>query len=240
MLSQNYRPLRVLFVAINLLLLALLCATVKAQVNEYGLTPQEQAKVDALYKQVEPTFRLAPIPKITLSPYIPPTAAEAAHIKDLIRYLADIDTAKLEYLEYSTYESGHPSFEPLPAAANPAEPYRWKHPVWGRRPGPSSPFVELVRLGPRALPLLLASLDDPTPGKLVEKIGWGVEYFEDVPVNPANTREMGILAKRNIETGWRTFLQPRKTPSNYKIIRLRRRAVSRFVSGISASWLSAR
>src|SRR5579862_8732056 len=61
----------------------------------------------------------------------------------------------------------------------------------------SGDVVELVKLGPRAIPFLLKALDDPTPTKLVIKPpmpGTGAMWFADeLPGNPAGANEQKVI-----------------------------------------------
>ncbi len=60
----------------------------------------------------------------------------------------------------------------------------------------SQDLLELVKLGPKALPYLLAALDDRTPTKLVIPSHWayGMFWFKnELSGNPANTNEQAMV-----------------------------------------------
>ena len=64
----------------------------------------------------------------------------------------------------------------------------------------SGDVVELVKLGPRAIPFLLEALDDRTPTKLVMKppmpgIG-GMWFADELPGNPAGANEQKVIESR--------------------------------------------
>lgn len=146
-----------------------------------------------------PPVRLEAIPSIKLAPVGPPKAGEVARIKDLIGQLAQID--RRDFGPQHTVTGT--LFAPIPRSEF----------LGARRLFPPDrsyfkPFVELVRLGPRALPFLLDALDDATPTKLVLKREgeWNMMVFDnDMVGNPANAREWKILAGMPDRTkGWRT------------------------------------
>jgi hypothetical protein len=133
--------------------------------------------------------RLDPIPKITLPPPLPPSATESAHIKQLIAQLAQIDHPDFGM---SPTMSGT-AFAPISGSQS-AGAFLLTNPGLKR----SDAFTELVRLGPRALPFLLAAVDDKTPTRYTVGLGgilsW-MQFSNEFPINLANVREKSIVAK---------------------------------------------
>jgi hypothetical protein len=114
---------------------------------------------------------LTEIPDIILDPQPPLTKEEEAQILKLIGNLARIDSPDFGL---SPTLSGS-AFVPIPAARQAATLLLTDHNL-----KTSEDFVELVKLGPKALPLLLKSLDDQTPTKLVITHDWmdGIMWFQ--------------------------------------------------------------
>ena len=121
--------------------------------------------------------------RIKMEPRPALTDAEKVHIESLIQSLAEID--KPDWGMSSTVAGTR--F--VPVGGRP----RWTMGMLGINHGlqTNSAFKELVALGPDALLILLKSLDDQTPTKLVfdHKDFMGAWYAEEVGINPANLGE---------------------------------------------------
>jgi len=127
-------------------------------------------------------IRATGVPAIKLRASPPPTPAESARIKQLIANLGQIEPAVLERLVGGAY--GIPGL--------------------GAVLGVEGPARDLVQLGPNALPLLLAALDDPTPTKLLigSKLDFNWQHLESVDRiigNPANAAEWVVLASASAQ-----------------------------------------
>jgi hypothetical protein len=139
-----------------------------------------------------PSVRLDRIPVISLGPQKPIGREEAAHIRRLIASLAKIESG--DYGLSPTFTGT--LFPPLPGLEG-REPFH-QEPA---RPGSSSALRQLIELGPRALPFLLAALDDRTPTQLVVRhSAWGAgdmgfAHGETLMFNnPLNAAEQKALA----------------------------------------------
>jgi len=136
--------------------------------------------------------RARDVPVLRLSVRAAPTDAEIARIKGHIAGLANIDRPDMGLS--STY--GGSSFAPLSQTLNAGVVI-----LGAPRPETSGDVVELVKLGPKALPFLLEALDDATPTKLVlgHSLGAGAMGFggvfrsNEISGNPANTAEFAIV-----------------------------------------------
>jgi len=131
--------------------LLLLASLVLAASHGHAAPPKED-----LYPEGPAHVRLAPIPKITLTPS-PLSPAETAHIKDLIRQLANIDQRDFDCASV-VYGA---STALLPGTESADGGFR-NHPGMRR----SSAFADLIRLGPKALPFLLNAFDDKTQTRI--------------------------------------------------------------------------
>jgi hypothetical protein len=124
---------------------------------------------------------------IKLEPKAPLGEAEDARISSLIRNLTKIESPDFGL---SPTLSGE-AFAPVPAARKAGAFLMTDHQI-----KQSEDFAELVRLGPRALPLLVKALDDQTPTKLVMKHdhGFGGMWFaRELRGNPGNEAEQKVL-----------------------------------------------
>ncbi len=141
-------------------------------------------------------MRATGVPTITLPARPPPTAEEIAQIKQHIANLALIDTPDMGLS--STY--GGSAFAPVPQSAQVGAL------IFGATSHKTpDDFLQLVKLGPKALPYLLAALDDQTPTKLVLgapipgsngfRMG-GVYEANEIVGNPANPAEEAALGPR--------------------------------------------
>jgi len=151
-----------------------------------------------------------PSDTIQLGSQPPISETESNRIKMLIQGLATID--KPTFGINGTLSGS--AFSPIDSAYQVNSGLIMNHGF-----GTNSEFVELVKLGPKALPFLLQALDDKTPTKLV--INNGVSFFGDMRFehelagNRANTNEQEIL-------NWpfeRESLRPdhRETLTNYTV-----------------------
>ena len=140
---------------------------------------------------------------ITLEAQPPVSPQEAERIKQLIHDLAKIDHPDTGLT--GTFSGS--SFAPVPGAQR----------IVGIlfTPGnakTSDDVVELVKLGARAIPFLLESLDDRTPTKLVMKppiAGSGGMWFADeLTGNPASTNEQKVIESRPRLDALPNHLQP--------------------------------
>jgi hypothetical protein len=124
-----------------------------------------------------PQAELREIPDIKLEPLPPLGKEDEARIVKLIGNLSEIQSPDFGL---SPTMSGS-AFAPIPAAREAAAFLLTDHQL-----KTSEDFVALVKLGPAALPLLLKSLDDQTPTKLVIKHDWldGVMAFESDDSSP--------------------------------------------------------
>jgi hypothetical protein len=156
-----------------------------------------------------PEVKLRQIERITLNPEPPLNDEETARIKGLIRNLAKIASPDFG-LSPTLSGSG---FAPIPEAREMGAGLLTDHKI-----KESEDFAELVRLGPKALPLLLKALDDSTPTKLIIKhdfgIGVGTMWFaNEMRGNPGNEVEQKVLA--TVPKKEREF--PEDTPSSYTV-----------------------
>jgi hypothetical protein len=132
--------------------------------------------------------RVVPLPALRLSPQSPATPAEAARIRALIARLAEIERPDFGL---SPSMNGA-AFAPIPGSERAGAFVIGDHGL--KRSGA---LVELVKLGPRALPFLLAALDDQTPTRLTMKLSEILEWMvfaTEADGNPANAREQKALA----------------------------------------------
>ena len=138
--------------------------------------------------EIPRTVRLGKVPSINLGPQPPVTPQEAAKIKRLIASLASIDSPDFGL---SSTMSGT-AFAPIAGSEQMGAFVLTNHQI-----RPSETVCELVRLGPRALPFLLAALDDRTPTRLtVRHYGWsgGMGFNREIRGNPWNAAEQRALA----------------------------------------------
>jgi len=139
-------------------------------------------------KDQEYTVTVLNLPHIVLSPRAPDSPETAERIKNLITRLAETDKPDLGFARTMTgfAESDEPGSERNGEGFALGKPDLRK----------SSPFLELVHLGPKAIPYLLASLDDKTPTKLtITHVGVDGEpsYGRALQGNPGNRAEMVAL-----------------------------------------------
>ncbi len=145
--------------------------------------------------------------QIQLLPEPPLTGQEAAEIKRRIRNLAKISHPDFGL---SPTLSGS-AFTPIAEAREAGAMLLTSHDVQT-----SQDLVELVKLGPIALPFLLAAVDDSTPTKLVIQgnDGPGLIMFEnELGANPANTNEQAVVDSAP-ERDW---LPSGRPPSSYTV-----------------------
>jgi hypothetical protein len=130
--------------------------------------------------------KLGERPKAALLPRPPVSDAQKRHIRELIAYLAKLDRPDFGL---SATMSGT-EFAPIPGQQHAEAFLLTNHGLKGL-----SALKELVTLGADALPLLLDSLDDRTPTKVVVKhesmIGV-MSFARELPVNPVNPTEAAI------------------------------------------------
>ena len=135
-----------------------------------------------------PDYRLLPLPTVSLRAQPPPTPKEAARIRALIARLAEIDSPDFGL---SASMSGT-AFAPIAGSEQAGVMVLGNHGL--KR---SEPLVELVKLGPRALPFLVQSIDDRTPTKLTMKLegilSW-MGFSAEAGYNPAIPRERKAVA----------------------------------------------
>jgi hypothetical protein len=133
---------------------------------------------------------LAKIPAIKLRAAAAVTATEAVEIKRLIAGLAKIEKPDFGL---SGTMSGE-NFLPLEGMSHPDAFVFTNHNLQT-----SPELKKLVELGPRALPFLLAALDDQTPTRLTMEYGgiFGAMWFDnELRGNPNNSLEMKVLHDR--------------------------------------------
>jgi hypothetical protein len=137
---------------------------------------------------------LRQIDQIKLATTIKADNAEAARISQLIGDLAAID--KPDFGISATL--GGDAFAPIPGVHNESALLLTDHQLQT-----SNEFTELVKLGPKALPYLLAALENPTPSKLVMKHeGFlGSMWFDhELRGNPGNAAEQAVLGQLPAES----------------------------------------
>jgi len=156
-----------------------------------------------------PLVQLRPVESIKLEKQDPMENAEATRIKGLVRNLSNIETN--EGWSFSEF-----SFAPTLTTSR---DYRMM--LKYREMKQSAPVVELVKLGPNALPYLLDALDDQTPTKFVaehhDMIG-GMWFSDEMQWNPANVVEAKVLdgqPKNPFEAFQR--LDHKKNLSSYRV-----------------------
>ena len=151
--------------------------------------------------------RATEVPVVRLPARAVLSPEEVARIKQLIANLALIESPDMGLS--STY--GGSAFAPIPQTTRAGVMI-----LGAERPKTSADLVELVKLGPKAMPYLLAALDDPTPAKLVighplgsdERIGFGgVFRGNEIAGNPANRAEQVVIGEK--PEGWWTPLSKR-------------------------------
>jgi hypothetical protein len=146
-----------------------------------------QVRLAAQSPPDEISLKLAKIPVIKLFPQPPLTPQQAAHIKRLIASLA-----KITGDGYDLY-SLMPRV-PFAPVTGPVGVRDYLTP-----PMPPSRFaslMELIKLGPRAMPFLLEALDDRTPTRLTVKLEIFAQTLIFRPIvrgNPTNTAELQAL-----------------------------------------------
>lgn len=132
-------------------------------------------------------LRLRPVPHIALNRTIEASAVERERIQADIRALAEIDQPDFGLSPIVTGSS----FAPVPSMGQAsagvliAKPHR-----------ASESFTSLVQFGPKALPFLLAALQDRTPTRLVvrNELPMGaIEFARELHGNAANPTERKIL-----------------------------------------------
>ncbi|MGC4045250.1 MAG: hypothetical protein QM758_15770 [Armatimonas sp.] len=153
------------------------------------------------YASKTPEVRLGKILTIKLPPEQPVTGAEAAHIKKLIQQLARIDRRDFG-LPPSLREK---AFAPVTGSESVD-----RIAVAGHDQQHVAPLVELVCIGPRALPFLLESLEDTTPTRLIVMLGGmltGIDFSNEMWGNLANGREQKILSLKPVRESNRPFVK---------------------------------
>jgi hypothetical protein len=142
---------------------------------------------DAHRAQPSPV-KLGKVPRITLEKRAVATQPSPEHIEQLIADLTKIDSPDYGLSPTLSAEA----FAPLPGFEKAEVLLLADHQI------KSSPaFRELVELGPRAMPFLLAALGDYTPTELtIEHPGMmgGMWFAQEVPGNPANATEQRALS----------------------------------------------
>ncbi|MGD1083815.1 MAG: hypothetical protein ABSA47_03580 [Verrucomicrobiota bacterium] len=130
--------------------------------------------------QPAPQAELSEIPDIRLEAQPPLAKEEEAQILNLIRNLANIEDPDFGF---SPTMSGE-SFAPVQTARQAGVLLLTDHHL-----RTSVDLVELVKLGPKALPFLLKALDDQTPTKLVITHDWldGGMWFQTEDGSPKET-----------------------------------------------------
>ena len=154
-----------------------------------------------------PRVELRNVQAIKLEIQPPVSKEEEARILKLIRNLANIGSPDFGL---SPTMSGD-AFAPVPTARQAGAMLLTDHHL-----NTSDDFVELVRLGPKALPILLKALDDQTPTKLVMKHddGFGGMWFaNELRGNPGNDAEQKVLAT----VPRQEFGSPRDAISSYTV-----------------------
>ncbi|MCW3055249.1 MAG: hypothetical protein JWN14_4419 [Chthonomonadales bacterium] len=139
-------------------------------------------------KDHEYTVTVLNLPHIILPLRAPDSPETAEPIKNLISRLVETNKPDLGFAQTMTgfAESDEPGSERNGEGFALGKPDLRK----------SSPFLELVHLGPKAIPYLLASLDDKTPTKLtITHVGVDGEpsYGRALQGNPGNHAEMVAL-----------------------------------------------
>lgn len=122
------------------------------------------------------------------------TKAEARRIKELIADLAKIDSP---YFGYSPTMGGI-AFAPIASSGEFEGGLLFTNHGLKR----NAAFTSLVELGPKALPFLLESLDDPTPTRLTGKHdqGFGAMWFgHEIGGNLFNMHETAVLTSEKVE-----------------------------------------
>lgn len=142
-----------------------------------------------------PYVRLGTIPEVKLLREVKASPQEASEIKSLIRKLAAIDSPDFGL---SGTMSGE-AFLPIEGMTESGAMILMNHQL------KSAPELRrLVELGPKALPFLLAALDDKTPTKLVmrhEGMFGVMEYTNELSGNPVNPTERKILGPSGRRVG---------------------------------------
>jgi hypothetical protein len=135
-----------------------------------------------------------PVIKLPARPSLAPE--EIAQIKQHIANLALIDRPDMGLA--SNYSGT--AFAPIPQASSVGTMI-----IGSARPKTTGDFLELVKLGPKALPFLLEALDDQTPTKLVlgqpigshpREIFGGMFRRNEIRGNPANAAEQTAIGPK--------------------------------------------
>ena len=132
-------------------------------------------------------LKLGDLRQIQLPPETLMTDGEKAEIKRQIRNLAKISNPDFGL---SPTFSGS-AFAPIAEARETGTMLLTSHNV-----KTSQDLVELVRLGPKALPFLLAAIDDQKATKLVIPSHWAfgmMTFRNELSGNPANTNELAVI-----------------------------------------------
>ena len=132
---------------------------------------------------------LEPLPDITYAPRPPLTDDESKHIHELIDSLTSID--RPDYgLSPTTYGS---AFAALPELTK----FQGGIIQIDHNFETKSAFAELVKIGPKAMPVLLQSLSDARPTKLSMKRDHGIATSiwvrRELSANPMNEREWNLV-----------------------------------------------
>ena len=144
-----------------------------------------------------PKVHLEPVPHIIINPIPAVGGGEAAKIKGLIKNLAKVENPNYGM---SPTISGE-AFAPIPAAWRMETVLMTEHKL-----EQFDDFTQLVKLGPKALPFLLDSLDDPTPTKLVIRhdSAFGMMWYaNELDGNPNNSAEQKVLAPLPLDRFWK-------------------------------------
>jgi hypothetical protein len=132
-------------------------------------------------------LKLGDVRQIQLQPEAPLTREETAEIKRRIRNLAKI--SKPDFGLAPTFSGS--AFAPIADAREAGAMLLTSHNV-----NTSPDLIELIKFGPKALPFLLAAIDDQTATKLVipshEAFGM-MSFRNELSGNPANTNEQAIV-----------------------------------------------
>jgi hypothetical protein len=149
--------------------------------------------------QPAPSIRLGPVPTVPLPEERPVEQAEAGHMRGLIARLADIDQPDFGLSQTLT---GH-CFAPIAGSEQVGTLLFTNHAIC-----PSGTLRELVERGPRALPFLLAALDDQTPTGLHIGGMMGQWFGREMRGNAASAIEGPLLPVVPGRPGPNTFREP--------------------------------
>ena len=168
---------------IPLLALAAAIALIATCKSAYAIDTNELAIL-----RRPPRVELRNLQAIKLDAQPPISKEDEARIRELIKNLANISSPDFGF---SPTMSGG-AFAPIPTARQAGAMLLTDHQL-----KTSDDFVELVKLGPRALPFLLKALDDQTATELVlthDNVFGGMWFANELRGNPGNDAEQKVLA----------------------------------------------